>query len=66
MNNKTPKLRFKGFTDAWEQRKFVETFDFLPNNSLSRAQLTYENGTVKNVHYGDVLIKFGELLDVGN
>ena len=21
MNNKTPKLRFKGFTDAWEQRK---------------------------------------------
>ena len=63
---KFPEIRFKGFTDAWEQRKFVETFDFLPNNSLSRAQLTYENGTVKNVHYGDVLIKFGELLDVGN
>ena len=63
---KFPKLRLEGFTDAWEQRKFVETFDFLPNNSLSRAQLTYENGTVKNVHYGDVLIKFGELLDVGN
>ncbi len=62
---KFPELRFKGFTDPWEQRKFVETFDFLPNNSLSRAQLTYENGTVKNVHYGDVLIKFGELLDVG-
>ena len=61
-----PKLRIEGFTDVWEQRKFVETFDFLPNNSLSRAQLTYENGTVKNVHYGDVLIKFGELLDVGN
>ena len=54
-----PKLRIEGFTDVWEQRKFVETFDFLPNNSLSRAQLTYENGTVKNVHYGDVLIKFG-------
>lgn len=53
------------FAFSWEQRKFVETFDFLPNNSLSRAQLTYENGTVKNVHYGDVLIKFGELLDVG-
>ncbi len=45
-----PKLRIEGFTDVWEQRKFVETFDFLPNNSLSRAQLTYENGTVKNVH----------------
>ena len=24
MNNKTPKLRFKGFTDAWEQRKVGE------------------------------------------
>ena len=62
---KVPKLRFPEFTEDWEQRKFVKTFDFLPNNSLSRAQLTYENGTVKNVHYGDVLIKFGELLDVG-
>lgn len=26
--------------------------------------MNYEKGTVKNVHYGDVLIKFGELLEV--
>ncbi|MBF1156899.1 MAG: restriction endonuclease subunit S, partial [[Eubacterium] sulci] len=25
-NRKTPKLRFKGFTDAWEQRKAKELF----------------------------------------
>lgn len=25
--------------------------------------MNYENGTVKNVHYGDVLIKFGDYID---
>ena len=59
----TPNIRFKGFTDDWEQRKFVNVFDGLQNNTLSRADLNYESGTVKNVHYGDVLIKFGEYID---
>ncbi|TJX13064.1 restriction endonuclease subunit S [Tissierella creatinini] len=59
-----PKIRFPGFTGAWEQRKFSEVFTYLQNNSLSRADLNYEQGLVRNVHYGDVLIKFGEILDV--
>lgn len=59
-----PEIRFKGFTDSWEQRKFCETFTSLKNNSLSRAELNYEQGTVKNIHYGDVLIKFSEVLNV--
>ena len=25
-NRKTPKLRFKGFTDAWEQRKLGDVY----------------------------------------
>ena len=60
---KVPAIRFKGFTDDWEQRKFVSVFEGLQNNTLSRADLNYENGTVKNVHYGDVLIKFGDYID---
>ena len=36
----------------------------LQNNTLSRADLSNEIGITKNVHYGDVLIKFGEVLDV--
>ena len=36
----------------------------LQNNTLSRANLSNETGIAKNVHYGDVLIKFGEVLDV--
>ena len=60
-----PEIRFKGFTEAWEQRKFGEVFDCtVPNNTLSRAELSYDEGTVLNVHYGDVLIKYGSVLDV--
>lgn len=58
-----PEIRFKGFTDAWEQRKLSDTLDFLSNNTLSRAELSEDTGTYKNVHYGDVLIKFGEYID---
>ena len=58
-----PEIRFKGFTDPWEQRKFNEVFDFLQNNALSRAELT-NNGKVMNVHYGDILVKYGEILDI--
>ena len=63
-NNKTPKIRFKGFTDPWEQRKLGDILISLQNNTLSRANLSNEAGVAKNVHYGDVLIKFGEVLDV--
>jgi len=60
-----PQIRFDGFTDAWEQRKLDEVFDCtVPNNTLSRAELSYDEGTVLNVHYGDVLIKYGSVLDV--
>ena len=59
-----PELRFLGFTDAWEQRKFADVFDTLQNNTLSRSELDFEVGRVKNVHYGDVLIKYGDFIDV--
>lgn len=50
--------------DAWEQRKLGNVLLSLQNNTLSRANLSDESGIAKNVHYGDVLIKFGEILDV--
>ena len=59
-----PKIRFKGFTDAWEQRKLGKVLVSLQNNTLSRADLSNETGVAKNVHYGDVLVKFGEVLNV--
>ncbi len=60
---KVPEIRFAGFTDPWEQRKLGDCFEFLKNNTLSRTGLNGENGTARNVHYGDILIKFGDCLD---
>lgn len=48
---------------SWEQRKLGDCFEFLKNNTLSRADLNGANGTARNVHYGDILIKFGDCLD---
>ena len=62
-----PEIRFAGFTDPWEQRKFDEVFDCtIPNNTLSRSELNYESGSVRNIHYGDILIKYGSVVDVQN
>ena len=62
--NKVPTIRFKDFTEEWEEKTFGENFTNLPNNTLSRAELNYDSGLAKNIHYGDVLIKFGVLLDI--
>lgn len=60
-----PEIRFAGFTDTWEQRKFGDSFSFpVSTNSLSRAMLNYDAGEVKNVHYGDVLIRYPSILDI--
>lgn len=62
--SKVPELRFVGFTDAWEQRKLGEVLVSLQNNTLSRAELSTDKGVAKDVHYGDILVKFGEVLDI--
>lgn len=61
---KTPKIRFSGFTKDWEQRKHGEVFIYLRNNTLSREELNDEDGFAQSIHYGDVLIKYGECLNV--
>lgn len=57
---------FFNFTDyyayAWEQFQFSDLFTILQNNTLSRADLS-DSGYGYTVHYGDVLIKYGEILD---
>ncbi|EAA0013141.1 restriction endonuclease subunit S [Listeria monocytogenes] len=67
MNKKVPKRRFEEFNNAddWEQRKFEDCFNFpVSTNSLSRVMLNYDKGEVKNVHYGDVLIKYPCILNI--
>ena len=60
---KFPKLRFPGFDEPWKEISFSNLFDFLPNNTITRANLS-NNGAIRNIHYGDVLIKFGSVLSI--
>lgn len=59
-----PEIRFKGFTGKWENVKFRKMLSFLSNNTLSRADLNDTSGVTRNIHYGDVLIRFDEIIDV--
>ena len=47
----------------WELQTFDETFRVLSNNTLSRENLNNRGGAVRNIHYGDLLTKFPEVLD---
>lgn len=49
--------------EDWEQSSVADLFLHIRSNSLSRDCLNYEDGRIKNVHYGDVLVKLGEITD---
>jgi type I restriction enzyme S subunit len=48
----------------WEKSKFWQIYSFKVTNSYSRNNLNYENGDVKNIHYGDIHTKFKPLFDL--
>ena len=52
-NKKAPNLRFKGFTNDWEQRKF--------ENLVSRLSKTSNNESLPNVTYDDIKSKENSL-----
>ena len=54
----TDKRRLPGSSGEWETFVFGDLFDFISNNAFTRAQLSV-SGKVKNIHYGDILTKFG-------
>ena len=58
-----PKLRFNGFSDEWEEKKLGDFLEFYSTNSLSRECLNYESGKIRNIHYGDIHMKFPTILD---
>ena len=42
----------------------MNVFSYLPNNTLSRSELSNEAGTVYNIHYGDILLKLAEYTNI--
>ncbi len=59
----TGKKRLPGFSGEWESFSFSETFTFLTTNTLSRNCMTTEHSRMNNIHYGDILTKYAEVLD---
>lgn len=47
----------------WKIQTFKETFQVLPNNTFSRFDLNSSGGIIRNIHYGDILVQFPEVLD---
>src|SRR5574344_455370 len=58
-NEKIPKIRFKGFTEDWEQRKLEDIGDNFSTGTLGYVDLS-EDGKYKCVLYGDLYTKFNE------
>ena len=49
--------------EDWDVIPFSKCFDTIKNNTLSRAELNYDSGKIRNIHYGDVLINFPSIVD---
>lgn len=49
------------YPDEWKTYSFKKFFKLIPNNTLSREKLN-SSGSVGNIHYGDVLIKYGDTI----
>ncbi len=48
----------------WEVKRLGEVCTFLRTNTLSRNQLNDTDGEVRNIHYGDILVKYPSIIDV--
>lgn len=57
-------MRFPEFGGEWNKQVLMGLMEFKVTNSFSRENLNYENGTVKNIHYGDIHTKFQTLFDI--
>ncbi|EAK0877907.1 restriction endonuclease subunit S [Campylobacter coli] len=55
-----PPLRFRGYKSKWIIDGF--DFEFLQTNSFSRAEMDEKKGSVKNIHYGDILTRYNDIL----
>ena len=44
--SRKPKIRFKGFTDDWEQRKLGEIADIVGGGTPSTTNLNYWDGDI--------------------
>lgn len=58
----TGKARLPGFNEEWKKKRFCEVFTFGTTNTFSREYMCEDSAGVKNIHYGDILVKYREIL----
>ena len=58
-----PRRRLAGFTGEWVEKRFDDCFDLIGNNTYAREFTCADETGVANIHYGDVLVKYGSVLD---
>ena len=52
--------------ENWEVKSFNEVLVLFPNNTFPRDSMNESYGKFKNIHYGDILIKYPTIVDVKN
>ena len=57
------KKRLPGFKGAWREVAFKVAFVSLGNNTYARECLCGDSANTYDIHYGDVLIRFGAVVD---
>ena len=58
----TGKKRLPGFSGQWKIKDFNQVFAFGVTNTFSRECMCEDSTGVKNIHYGDILVRYGEVL----
>ena len=56
----------KTLNEGCRSISFANAFTLLQNNTFSRDDLSYDIDGVRNIHYGDVLIKYGTSVNIGD
>ncbi|GMR71251.1 restriction endonuclease subunit S [Aerococcus viridans] len=64
-SQKAPNIRFKGFTDDWEQRELENLVTRVKSYSLSRSVETNSDTNTKYIHYGDIHTHVADKIEKG-
>ena len=60
-DSNVPEIRFKGFTEAWEQRKLIDIVDFTRGRGLSWNDIT-DKGINECILYGHLYTDYGMVI----
>lgn len=60
-NNQTPEIRFRGFTEYWEQQKLGDLAHFSKGNGYSKSDLTDEGEPI--ILYGRLYTKYETVIE---